>query len=314
MPTPHQHWLYVWMPLFGAGIWFGTLLAMLITWLAQGRPHYVSQDGSIAYISDVGADILKPLFVTGCVITALSFFLSLAIERWLRHSGRLIADMRRRERVFSCLAILGSFIGGCGLILLSIFDTKRHPTLHRVFLLVFIVGVALSAIFTVVEYRWISHEFVELRKLKRAYIVKGTVATILILLAIAFAIALSQATDVGAVLEWIIAFGYTFYLLTFFYDLRMSKGVSKGDLSRQRLVDMQQRGIPISELTRGHEGDMAPHTNDGNSGGHSHRGGNHAPSITTNDTVGTANGLQYPQQTFAGNDHGTNRYHVNGYA
>ncbi len=59
--------------------------------------------------------------------------------------------MRRRERVFSCLAILGSFIGGCGLILLSIFDTKRHPTLHRVFLLVFIVGVALSAIFTVVE-------------------------------------------------------------------------------------------------------------------------------------------------------------------
>lgn len=59
--------------------------------------------------------------------------------------------MRTRERVFSVLAILGSFIGACGIILLSIFDTKRHPTLHRVFLLVFIVGVALSAIFTCVE-------------------------------------------------------------------------------------------------------------------------------------------------------------------
>lgn len=59
--------------------------------------------------------------------------------------------MRRRERVFSSLAILGSFIGGAGLILLSGFDTKRYTTLHRLFLLIFIVGVGLSAIFTVVE-------------------------------------------------------------------------------------------------------------------------------------------------------------------
>ena len=61
---------------------------MLITWLASGRPQYVSQDGSIAYISDVGADFLKPLFITGCAITAVSFFLSLSIGMWLRHEGR----------------------------------------------------------------------------------------------------------------------------------------------------------------------------------------------------------------------------------
>lgn len=67
----------------------------------------------------------------------------------LRH--RLIPNMRRREKWLSSLAILGSFIGGLGIILLSIFDTKRHTSLHRVFLLVFIVGVALSAIFTVME-------------------------------------------------------------------------------------------------------------------------------------------------------------------
>ena len=55
--------------------------------------------------------------------------------------------------MLSILAIIGSFIGGCGLILLSIFDTKRHPSLHRVFLLVFILGVGLSAIFSVMEVR-----------------------------------------------------------------------------------------------------------------------------------------------------------------
>jgi len=82
-----------------------TLLAMLITWLATGRPHYgkvypvcikmstlltklVSMEGNVPYISDIGADILKPLFIVGCSITAVSFFLTLFIERYLRHSGR----------------------------------------------------------------------------------------------------------------------------------------------------------------------------------------------------------------------------------
>ena len=50
------------------------------------------------------------------------------------------------------------------------------------------------------QYRWISKDFVELRKLRMAYIGKGIIALILILLAIAFAIALFQATDVGGTL------------------------------------------------------------------------------------------------------------------
>jgi len=246
----HQHWAYVWIPICGAFIWFSTLFSMVITWKARGEPHYVSQNSNLPYISDIGADILKPLFVIGGTITAISFFLSLAIERWLRHSGRLIPNMRRREKIFSSLAIFGSFIGGCGLILLTIFDTKRHPSLHRLFLLVFMVGVVLSAIFTVFEFRWISKEFAEVKKLKHAYITKAIIATILVLLAIGFAIALYQgdrhnnekATFVGGILEWVIGFGFVFYLLTFYLDLRMSKGMQKGDLSKEKLTAMQNNG------------------------------------------------------------------------
>lgn len=84
----HAHWYYVWIPILTAFVWEGTLLAMLITWLAQGRPKYVSMEGNIAYISDIGADILKPLFIVGCSITAVGFFLTLVVERWLRHKGR----------------------------------------------------------------------------------------------------------------------------------------------------------------------------------------------------------------------------------
>jgi len=38
-----------------------------------------------------------------------------------------------------------------------------------------------------------------------------------------------------AVFEWTIAIGYSFYLLTFWYDLRLSKGVNKGDLTLERV-------------------------------------------------------------------------------
>lgn len=126
---------------------------MIVTWKALGEPHYASQAGSFPEISDIGASFLKPLFITGASITAVGFFLSLVFERWFRHTGRLLPNMRKRERVLSSLAILGAFIGGCGLILLTIFDTLRHHTLHHVFLLVFILGVALSAVFSVLEVR-----------------------------------------------------------------------------------------------------------------------------------------------------------------
>jgi len=208
------------------------LWAMLITWLAQGRPKYVTQDGKIAYISDIGADILKPLFITGGTITGVGFFLCLCVERLLRHTGRLPPGMRRREAVFSYLSIFGSLAGGVGLILLTVYDTKRHTTAHRSFLLLFMIGVAASAIFSIIEYRWISKDFREIRKLKIAYVAKAVITIILISMAIAFAVVLYKSTDAGAVLEWAIAFGFTFYLLTFFYDLRQTKHFRKGEYFR----------------------------------------------------------------------------------
>ncbi|KAH9838588.1 Frag1/DRAM/Sfk1 family-domain-containing protein [Rhodofomes roseus] len=281
----HYYWVYAWIPVFGAFIWFGTLWAMLITWLATGKPQYVTQQGSIAYISDVGASYLKPLFIVCCCITGVTFFLTLVVERWLRHSGRLHPNMRRRERVFSTLAVLGSFIGGAGLILLSIFDTGRHQSLHRVFLLVFIIGVGLSAIFTIVEYRWINKDYDGQRKLRIAYIAKGIIASLLIILAVVFAITLYTTADVGAVIEWVIAFGYTFYLLTFYYDLRMSRGMRKGayfdrELLGRRSVEsggtagtMRQVGGPAYGNGSVAGNGYANGYGDGNGNGNAHYGG-----------------------------------------
>lgn len=122
--------------------------------------------------------------------------------------------MRKREQVLSILAFAGSVIGGAGLILLSIFDTRRFTSVHRAFLLVFILGVSFSAIFTVIEvchswlyhrlknlwtwqYRWLSKDFVRVSHLKISYITKAIIASILILLSIAFAVTLYESRNVG---------------------------------------------------------------------------------------------------------------------
>lgn len=107
----------------------------------------------MVYISDIGADFLQPLFIVACSITGVGFLLSLTIERWLRHSGRLHPHLRLRERICAGISIFGALVGAVALICLSVYDTAHHVILHRVFLLFFVLGVVVSALFTVVEVR-----------------------------------------------------------------------------------------------------------------------------------------------------------------
>ena len=98
------------------------------------------------------------------------------------------------------------------------------------------VGVSLSSIFTVIEFRWLEQDYAEIKRLKGAYIAKAVIGLTLVALAIVFGVTLFRAPNVGGVIEWTIAFGFTLYLLTFVYDLRMATveedEVSKGMIER----------------------------------------------------------------------------------
>lgn len=238
-------------PIISGVIWLTTLLALLLYWIIdQDRVHYRSMSASqtIAYISDVGANNLKPLFITGCVLTTVFLDLSFAADRWLRHRGRLVPNTSRGQKVLGGLTIAFAILGTAGLILLSIFDTARHPTLHNVFLLLFIVGYVVSAIFSCWEYQRLGIRYREHRVLRVSFWVKLSFVLIEVVLAVAFAACM--ATDhynPAAVLEWIIAFIFSAYIFSFVIDLypaaaTKQKHVEFGSGDRSFKVPWTRRG------------------------------------------------------------------------
>jgi len=182
----------------------------------------MAESQRIAYISDVGAAYLKPLFITGCVITTVFLDISFAADRWLRHKGRLVPNTTTSEKVLSGLTIVFAIIGTAGLILLSVFDTARYQKLHNVFLLFFIAGYILSAVFICWEYQrlGIRNREPEHRVLRISFWIKLAFVIVEILLAIGFvACTFTKNYNPGAVLEWIIAFIFSFYVFSFYIDL-----------------------------------------------------------------------------------------------
>ena len=90
------------------------------------------------YISDVGAQGLKPLFIAGSTVTVVFLDLSFLCERWLRHSGQLARNRGFWDKACAIASILFSIAGALGIILLSIFDTFHHPHMHAGFLIMFL--------------------------------------------------------------------------------------------------------------------------------------------------------------------------------
>ncbi|KOS17517.1 Protein sfk1 [Escovopsis weberi] len=214
-----SYWL---LPVISAAVWLATLLALICYWEINhsGRPFpSMTRGQTIAYISDVGAFHLKALFIAGSTITVVFLDLAFVAERYLRHKGRLIPNTTLREKVLSALSIAFAIIGSAGLILLTILDTYHHPAAHRACLLVFIVGFLLSAACLCGEYWKLGINHPEHRLLRASFYIKLFFILIEFCLAVVFAGLFSTHRNAAAVIEWIIAFIFVFYILSYVLDL-----------------------------------------------------------------------------------------------
>lgn len=207
-------------------MWLAMLITMLVVWAHDGKPHYSSMNEyqSIAYISNIGAEGIQPFFITGSVITVVFLDLALFSERWLRHAGQLVPNRGALDKACAMLSLVFAVAGALGLILLSIFDTKHHPNLHDAFLVLFIAGYIISAIFICAEYYRLGIFY---RSQHRVLITSFFIKLFFIIVELALAIAFVTCAkskdmsrrDPSAVLEWTISFVFTGYVLSFVVDL-----------------------------------------------------------------------------------------------
>jgi len=124
------------------------------------------------------------------------------------------------EKVLSGLSMAFALLGTAGLILLSIFDTLRHHTLHDLFLLFFILGFVVSAVFICWEYQRLGIHFRQHFVLRLSFWIKLVFILVEVVLAIAFGVCnFRKIYNAAAVLEWAISFIFTFYVFSFFIDL-----------------------------------------------------------------------------------------------
>ncbi|KAH8646055.1 Frag1/DRAM/Sfk1 family-domain-containing protein [Tricladium varicosporioides] len=274
-----SYWIF---PVISGLCWLGMLMGLLIHWCVIGRPHYASMDPfqSIAYISDVGAQSLKPLFIAGSCVTTIFLDLSFLSESWLRHRGRLAKNTSLFQKILTWLSLIFAVIGTAGLILLSIFDTLRHPHLHDAFLVLFIGGYIISAVFICWEYQRLGIHFRQHRILRISFWVKLAFILLEVALAIAFGVTgHAKHYNAAAVLEWTIAFVFTFYVFSFFIDL----------LPAVRTRDPQHRfgaGVGETELQVEQNDVYANYNDNGRMTAESER------TLGTND-VRTVNGVKH---------------------
>ncbi|RWA11226.1 hypothetical protein EKO27_g3862 [Xylaria grammica] len=250
-----SYWLF---PIISGLVWLGTLLGLFLHWVIDTHERrYSSMEDSqtIAYISDVGASELKPLFVAGCIITTIFLDASFISDRLLRHKGRLVPNTTLLEKILSGLSIFFAFVGTIGLTFLSGFDTAHYPSLHDVFLVLFILGYLVSAILLCWEFQRLGKSYRQHRVLRLSFWVKLIFVIVELALAIGFGVSSSRHNyNHAAILEWVVALIFSFYVFSFIIDLWPAVATRNGD--RYDLRPMNTREMEEA-IRRGSYADAA---------------------------------------------------------
>jgi len=216
--------IFVVIPIFSGFVWLGMLLGMFCWWTVVKSSEFIlpmeTRPGDhIAYISDVGANVLQPLFIAAGTTSVVTFTSCFVYERWLRHKGTLAHNTSRWQKFLSTCATIFALVGMIGLIILTCENDVLHGTTHDACLVLFIGGYIISAIFICWEYQRLGIHYRKHRILAYSFWIKLVFIFIELGLAIAFGtLGHYEHYNAAAVCEWTVALIYTFYVWSFAID------------------------------------------------------------------------------------------------
>ncbi|KAH3687524.1 hypothetical protein WICPIJ_001486 [Wickerhamomyces pijperi] len=235
--------------LFSGVPWTIVLITFLAYWKSQGSPVYpwmIPSDSETAtdadawkhyvhmnpvYISDVAATKLQPLFITGCLLTALMYLPCLTFEAVMRFKTTYANAKVKWLRYLNLGVLLFAFGGQIGIFLVSVFNTRLHPHLHQIFLTVFILGIVGQLICQIVQHGVLTHNYPKLfaHETKRftmknpfwvSLISRIAFTIVAAVLVIMFKVVNFESYGMNARFEWTLSFFYNFLFPITWYDLR----------------------------------------------------------------------------------------------
>ncbi|KAJ5246837.1 hypothetical protein N7468_001820 [Penicillium chermesinum] len=238
----HILWLF---PIISASTWLTMLCSMLGHWVTLGEPRYgrMRPGQTIPFISDIGAGEYKPIFMTGSIVSM--FFLNLSFYQFLQRKAH-------GSQACTYLSFIFSIIGSLGLVLLSFFDNLDYLSIHDSLVAVFMTGFLLSAAIICIEYFYyrMSDKIYD-PALVTSFAIKSSFVIVELVFIFAFRVtaAVGDAQkNAAAVLEWVVAFIFTGYIISFAVDLRPSPALDKRTDTHHEYQQLEMDMGPISRI------------------------------------------------------------------
>ncbi|KAH3662005.1 hypothetical protein OGAPHI_006186 [Ogataea philodendri] len=239
-PNVRPRWAFF-LPLLSVAAWWAMLIAMVVCWVAQGRPNYedlhVYMAHLIIYLSNVGATNLQGLFIAGAATMGVFFVWTMIEEMYLRSRRKrfLLPSFRRTATVLHVACIIFTFLSSLSIFLVSCLKDTKFSTAHYTFVALFIVLNLFWAICNISLYFIYWKHYPHFPWFKWSACLKLVWLILAIGLAIGYVVTMrvanfrgnqSKLWGVSGVLEWTLCFwfGVVFFILSVDIGLR-----SKGD-------------------------------------------------------------------------------------
>ncbi|KAG7837251.1 hypothetical protein KL939_000355 [Ogataea angusta] len=243
-PNVRPRWAFI-LPLLSVAAWWGMLIAMIVCWVAQGRPNYEQEHiymaHLIVYLSNVGATNLQGLFIAGTATMGVFFVWSVVEETYLRSRRKryLLPRFRRTATALHVACIILTFLASLSIFFVSCFKDTEYDTVHLTFVGIFIVLDLFWAICNISLYFIYARHYTHFKWFKWSAWLKVVWLIVGIGLAVGYVACMRVASihgdasrlwGVSAVFEWALCFWFGVIMFLFSVDLGLR---SKADSDYQ---------------------------------------------------------------------------------